>query len=244
MPSARLAAAAPSAFYRKLNATLDKMGFARRVWDICAPAYAEPSRGRRPGINPVVYLKMPMVGFFENLPSDRAIAARCEDSLSARGFAAACRRSPAGCASRRLSRSVRLWVIRSGKPRPITAASRSSATGWEWRIWRQSMAAAAPSSSSESGRVFMSKIVSTTLPTPADDLLEKVEGRFSTILADPPWQFQNRTGKVAPEHRRLLRYPTMGLQEIMDLPIGHLAAAHSHLYLWVPNALLMDAHSH
>ena len=86
----------------------------------------------------------------------------------------------------------------------------------------------------------MSKIVSATLPTPADDMLEKVEGRFSTILADPPWQFQNRTGKVAPEHRRLLRYPTMELQEIMDMPIGRIAAARSHIYLWVPNALLME----
>ena len=78
------------------------------------------------------------------------------------------------------------------------------------------------------------------MPTPADDLLDKIEDRFATILADPPWQFQNRTGKVAPEHRRLLRYPTMELQEIMDLPVGRLAGARSHLYLWTPNALLME----
>lgn len=84
------------------------------------------------------------------------------------------------------------------------------------------------------------KTLNFTMPTPADDLLEKVDDRFSTILADPPWQFQNRTGKVAPEHRRLLRYPTMELQEIMDMPIGKLAAARSHLYLWVPNALLKE----
>jgi len=77
-------------------------------------------------------------------------------------------------------------------------------------------------------------------PRPDEDLLAKVPGRFSTILADPPWQFQNRTGKVAPEHRRLLRYPTMELKEIMDLPVGRLAAAKSHLYLWVPNALLQE----
>lgn len=86
VPADRLPVAVPSAFYRRLEATLDKMGFARKVWDICEPAYAEPSRGGRPGIDPVVYLKMLMIGFFENLPSDRAIAARCEDSLSARGF--------------------------------------------------------------------------------------------------------------------------------------------------------------
>ncbi|MFP4246866.1 MAG: MT-A70 family methyltransferase [Halochromatium sp.] len=77
-------------------------------------------------------------------------------------------------------------------------------------------------------------------PNPSKDLIEKVSGHYSTILADPPWQFSNRTGKVAPEHRRLLRYPTMELKEIMDLPVSRLAAAKSHLYLWVPNALLME----
>jgi N6-adenosine-specific RNA methylase IME4 len=64
--------------------------------------------------------------------------------------------------------------------------------------------------------------------------------RFGTILADPPWQFQNRTGKVAPEHKRLNRYGTMTLAEICDLPVQEIAAEPSHLYLWVPNALLPD----
>ena len=86
----------------------------------------------------------------------------------------------------------------------------------------------------------MSKIVNITQPPPAEDLLEKVTGRYATILVDPPWQFQNRTGKMAPEHKRLLRYPTLELQEIIQLPVARLAAAQSHLYLWVPNALLME----
>jgi N6-adenosine-specific RNA methylase IME4 len=86
----------------------------------------------------------------------------------------------------------------------------------------------------------MSKITSITEPNPSEDLLAKAEGPYATILADPPWQFQNRTGKVAPEHRRLLRYPTMELKEIMDLPVSKVAAAKSHLYLWVPNALLLE----
>lgn len=73
-----------------------------------------------------------------------------------------------------------------------------------------------------------------------EDLTSKVQGRYGTVLADPPWQFQNRTGKMAPEHRRLLRYPTMELQEIINLPVSKLAAAQSHLYLWVPNALLEE----
>ena len=63
---------------------------------------------------------------------------------------------------------------------------------------------------------------------------------FKTILADPPWQFQNRTGKMAPEHKRLNRYPTMALNEIMALPVSQVAAETSHLYLWVPNALLPE----
>jgi N6-adenosine-specific RNA methylase IME4 len=64
--------------------------------------------------------------------------------------------------------------------------------------------------------------------------------KFQTILADPPWQFQNRTGKVAPEHRRLSRYGTMKLPEIMALPVSKIAADTAHLYLWIPNALLPD----
>lgn len=75
---------------------------------------------------------------------------------------------------------------------------------------------------------------------PSDDLLGSVRGRFGTILADPPWQFQNRTGKMAPEHKRLSRYGTMTLQEIIELPVHLCAAERSHLYLWVPNAMLED----
>jgi N6-adenosine-specific RNA methylase IME4 len=64
--------------------------------------------------------------------------------------------------------------------------------------------------------------------------------RFATILADPPWRFANRTGKMAPEHRRLSRYGTMTLDEICALPVPQIAAPTAHLYLWVPNALLPD----
>ena len=64
--------------------------------------------------------------------------------------------------------------------------------------------------------------------------------KYKTIYADPPWQFQNRTGKVAPEHKRLARYSTMKLNEIKQLPVSEVAAEKSHLYLWVPNALLPD----
>lgn len=75
----------------------------------------------------------------------------------------------------------------------------------------------------------------------ASDLLTQLAGQqFATIMADPPWQFQNRTGKMAPEHKRLSRYETMGLDEIIDLPVKQLTQNRAHLYLWVPNALLPE----
>jgi N6-adenosine-specific RNA methylase IME4 len=73
------------------------------------------------------------------------------------------------------------------------------------------------------------------------DLLAFVGGRrFGTILVDPPWQFQNRTGKIAPEHKRLSRYGTLLLEDIKTLPVARAAAETCHLYLWCPNALLPE----
>lgn len=75
----------------------------------------------------------------------------------------------------------------------------------------------------------------------AEDLSEFAgPSRFATILADPPWQFSNRTGKIAPEHRRLSRYSTLTLDEIAALPVADIATPTAHLYLWCPNALLPD----
>lgn len=76
--------------------------------------------------------------------------------------------------------------------------------------------------------------------TPDIAPLPTVEGGFQTVLADPPWRFTNRTGKVAPEHRRLDRYSTMDLEQIKALPVGDVTAKNAHLYLWVPNALLLE----
>ena len=64
--------------------------------------------------------------------------------------------------------------------------------------------------------------------------------QFGTILADPPWRFMNRTGKMAPEHKRLSRYSTMTLDEILELSVSDVSLPQSHLYLWVPNALVLE----
>lgn len=85
IPADQVVSSAKSEFYAKLEETLESFGFAAKVRALCAPAY-DTSRVGRPGIDPVVYLKMVMVGFFEDLPSERAIAARCADSMSIRAF--------------------------------------------------------------------------------------------------------------------------------------------------------------
>ena len=81
----------------------------------------------------------------------------------------------------------------------------------------------------------------TELQSTIDNFMCFTQGKkYKTIYADPPWQFQNRTGKVAPEHKRLTRYNTMKLEEIKQLPVSKVADERSHLYLWVPNALLPE----
>ena len=76
----------------------------------------------------------------------------------------------------------------------------------------------------------------------AGEELLKVAGdiKFKTVLADPPWPFKNKTGKMAPEHKRLYRYPTMTLEEIKSLPVDQIVDSNAHLYLWIPNALLKE----
>lgn len=78
-------------------------------------------------------------------------------------------------------------------------------------------------------------------PDPRQELLALATTRkFRTVLADPPWRFINRTGKMAPEHRRLSRYGTMTFEEIAALPVNQILQPTAHLYLWVPNALLPE----
>src|SRR5690606_4814528 len=73
------------------------------------------------------------------------------------------------------------------------------------------------------------------------DFAQQLAGQqFATILADPPWRFKNQTGKASPEHKRLKRYDSMSLEEIMVMPVSQVAAPTAHLYLWVPNALIKE----
>ena len=89
-------------------------------------------------------------------------------------------------------------------------------------------------------KINRAQVIEQASATAAEDLLALGTDRFRTVLADPPWRFQNRTGKMAPEHRRLSRYGTMSLDEIMELPVAQIVGGRSHLYLWVPNALILE----
>lgn len=81
----------------------------------------------------------------------------------------------------------------------------------------------------------------TSTVSAAEDFRRVCQGlNCGTILADPPWQFSNRTGKMAPEHHRLSRYGTLTLDEIKQIPVSDACAPQAHLYLWVPNALLRE----
>jgi transposase len=82
-----LPATPATGFYQQLDVALTKRQFGDAVRRLCAPYYdMDLRKGGQPGIDPEVYVKMLMVGFFENLPAERAIAARCADSLAIRAF--------------------------------------------------------------------------------------------------------------------------------------------------------------
>ncbi len=90
------------------------------------------------------------------------------------------------------------------------------------------------------GRMVLAPPLRADVSTPELPSLPVSEGGWRTVLADPPWRFTNRTGKVAPEHRRLDRYDTLTVADICRLPVADVAAEQAHLYLWVPNALLPE----
>ncbi len=92
----------------------------------------------------------------------------------------------------------------------------------------------------ERAQAFRGSLRGTTIRSEIPCFLPQIAGGYRTILADPPWRFANRTGKMAPEHRRLARYPTMTVEEICAMPVAGTAATTAHLYLWVPNALLRE----
>jgi len=57
--------------------------------------------------------------------------------------------------------------------------------------------------------------------------------RFKTVLADPPWDLQQRGARGAGVH-----YELMSLDAIKAMPVADLVTPDAHLWLWVTNASL------
>lgn len=73
---------------------------------------------------------------------------------------------------------------------------------------------------------------SVTVPIPLPD------GKFSCIVADPPWPIQKIETMRRPDQGVELDYPVMSLEDIAALPVGDMAADDCHLYLWVTHKFL------
>lgn len=74
-------------------------------------------------------------------------------------------------------------------------------------------------------------------PVPVTTPIRYVNGTFATIVADPPWQYDNKATRGAAEDH----YPTMSLGELCELPVATWSAEQSHLYLWTTNGFLREA---
>ena len=85
IPAHEIPRASATSFYGRLHDQLEKIGFGEYLRQACRPYYDDSGTGR-PGVDPEVFLRMLMVGFFENLASERAIASRCADSIEIRAF--------------------------------------------------------------------------------------------------------------------------------------------------------------
>ena len=72
---------------------------------------------------------------------------------------------------------------------------------------------------------------------PFGDLLP---GKYSVILADPPWEFILRSKKGEKKSPQA-HYPCMSLDKIMALPVGQLAAEDCLLVLWATAPMLPQA---
>jgi len=71
-------------FYTRLNQLLDKHDFDSYVEDLCQRFYADEIG--RPGLPPARYFRLLLIGYFEGLDAERAIAWRATDSFTLREF--------------------------------------------------------------------------------------------------------------------------------------------------------------
>jgi transposase len=73
-------------FYKKLNSLLAEADFDRWIEQRCSGFYEQEETRGQPSVPPGIYFRMLLVGYYEDLSSQRGIAWRCGDSLSLRAF--------------------------------------------------------------------------------------------------------------------------------------------------------------
>jgi transposase len=114
-------------FYERLNRILDDAGFDAHVETLCA-RFSAPTMGR-PSLAPGRYFRLLVVGYFEGLDSERAIAWRAADSFAVRRFPGS------SCPRRRpIIRRSRARVV-SSISKPIKPSSRGSCSAWRTPAW-------------------------------------------------------------------------------------------------------------
>ena len=86
LSAADLPKSAGHPFYQKLNQLLAEARFDEWIERRCDRYYAQEEKRGQPSIPPGQYFRMLLVGYFENLDSQRGIAWRCADSFSLREF--------------------------------------------------------------------------------------------------------------------------------------------------------------
>ena len=72
--------------------------------------------------------------------------------------------------------------------------------------------------------------------TTLDELISRGR-KFSTVYADPPWQYANVASRAAADNH----YTTMSLEEICAEPVQRLVAGDAHLHLWTTSGFLWQA---
>ncbi len=66
--------------------------------------------------------------------------------------------------------------------------------------------------------------------------------KYQIIYADPPWQVKAGPGWSSSGISRDLKYPTMAIEEIKNLPIKDISAKNAHLYLWLINKYIPEGY--
>lgn len=65
--------------------------------------------------------------------------------------------------------------------------------------------------------------------------------QFQVLLADPPWEYQDKGSRVSPDHPDCKRgYTSMSNADICKLPMRRLVADDSLLFLWTTSTHLLD----